>query len=537
MAIQTMYKGKMENISEKSYRSDMYSKCIELMIWCYNVGTNAINESECEKEEVMVCLDSPLYVILDSGSTAHMVRDKELLTNIRPTNKPVAIGGVEHGGKGIVCRKCGDLLSVKQVLLSEKSSANILSLSALKDKGHVVDFDSVNDVFKVKFIDHDKTYEFTRENGGGNKSRHYGCYLSGERSHNTYMSTVKENTRQYTVAEVEKARAAREQANMLGFLTTEAQCNMIKSGDLQNNTVTVADVYRALKIWGPSIPALKGKTKQTAPPKASMETVPPVQKETQILEVDIFFVQEIPFLIGVLTPMNYCMSSELKNRSPGQIRGVLTSMISASRANNIDISIIRSDNEKGLIAIKEDIEVAGIKIELAPPGGHVPVPERKISQLKSIVRSTKASVTWEMPRTIMVFCVLFATSCINFQRITAKPYVMSPFEQFTGMKIDSTLHTKACFGAFAQATVASTDNSMNPRTTSVIVLGPTLNKTGSYKVLELSNWSVVTRHKLKILPTPNVISEFLSRRAEQDFNKKRMTKDPILNDVDVVDTR
>ena len=33
MAIQTMYKGKMENISEKSYRSDIYRKCIELMIW------------------------------------------------------------------------------------------------------------------------------------------------------------------------------------------------------------------------------------------------------------------------------------------------------------------------------------------------------------------------------------------------------------------------------------------------------------------------------------------------------------------------
>jgi hypothetical protein len=116
----------------------------------------------------------------------------------------------------------------------------------------------------------------------------------------------------------------------------------------------------------------------------------------------------------------------------------------------------------------------------------------------------------------------------------AKPYVMSPFEQFTGSKIDSGLHLKGNFGAYAQATVATTDNTMNPRTASVIVLGPTLNKTGSYKVLELSNWNVVTRHKLKILPTPNIIIDFMNKRSEQDFIRKRMTRDPVIGDADVV---
>ena len=110
---------------------------------------------------------------------------------------------------------------------------------------------------------------------------------------------------------------------------------------------------------------------------------------------------------------------------------------------------------------------------------------------------------------------------------------MSPYQQFTGGVIDSTLHLKAPFGSYAQATVATTDNSMNPRTHSAIVLTPTLNKTGSYKVLEMSTWSVVTRHKLKILPTPGVVTEFMNKRATEDFNKNRMKRDPVGGDVDV----
>jgi hypothetical protein len=267
-----------------------------------------------------------------------------------------------------------------------------------------------------------------------------------------------------------------------------------------------------------------------------MSTVPPAEHRKQILEIDVFFVQEVPFLLGVLTPMGYCMSSELKSRGASQIRSVLMSMISACRSNNIDVMIVRSDNEKGFIAIKEDIQIAGIKIELAPPGGHVPMPERKICQLKSIVRATKASIPWEMPKVVLVFCVLFGTSCINYQRIMAKPYVMSPYQQFTGSVIDNQLHLKGSFGSYAQATVATTDNSMNPRTHSAILLGPTLNKTGSYKMLELSTWDVVTRHKFKVLPTPGVVTEFMNKRAAEDFEKNRMKRDPVGGDIDVKDS-
>jgi len=163
----------------------------------------------------------------------------------------------------------------------------------------------------------------------------------------------------------------------------------------------------------------------------------------------------------------------------------------------------------------------------------VPLPERKIQQIKSIVRCTKASLAWEMPRIILIFCVLFATGCVNIQRITSKPLQVSPFQQFNGRQIDGNIHLKAPFGSYAQATVATTDNSMNERTTSVIVLGTTINKTGSYRVYDISGNKVLIRHNIKVLPTPNNVIKHLDKRAKTDFKMKRMSLDKLVEDEDV----
>ena len=53
----------------------------------------------------------------------------------------------------------------------------------------------------------------------------------------------------------------------------------------------------------------------------------------------------------------------------------------------------------------------------------------------------------------------------------------------------------------------------------------------------MSSWNVVTRHKIKVIPTPNVVIEFMNKRADEDFDKKRMKRDPIGGDIDVQEVR
>jgi hypothetical protein len=226
-----------------------------------------------------------------------MMRDVDLLRDIKEMNRPVSIGGVESNGDGIVCNKWGRFMTVENVMWSDKSSANILSLSALIDKGHKIEFDDKVDAFKVTFVGSNSPHMFERSVCDNKRSRHYGCLFDSDKEM-CLVDTVKENLKGYSSTEISKAKLAREQGNSLGFISTEAHCNLIKSGDILNNKVTVADVYRALKIWGPSIPALKGKTKKTAPPHANIDNSPIMRQEQQSLDIDIFFVQKIPFLIG-----------------------------------------------------------------------------------------------------------------------------------------------------------------------------------------------------------------------------------------------
>jgi hypothetical protein len=71
---------------------------------------------------------------------------------------------------------------------------------------------------------------------------------------------------------------------------------------------------------------------------------------------------------------------------------------------------------------------------------------------------------------------------------------------------------------------------MHERTNSVIVLGATINRTGSYRVLDLNNWKVLIRHNIKVIPTPNNVIDYLTKRANKDFKDKTI-KPNKLNDI------
>ena len=83
-----------------------------------------------------------------------------------------------------------------------------------------------------------------------------------------------------------------------------------------NSSVTATDVRNAISIHGPSLAALKGKTRRMTSTAARQQIVGPrVTQVQQTLDLDIFFVKQIPFLIGVLSPLGLNLCQHIKNRS------------------------------------------------------------------------------------------------------------------------------------------------------------------------------------------------------------------------------
>ena len=65
----------------------------------------------------------------------------------------------------------------------------------------------------------------------------------------------------------------------------------------------------------------------------------------------------------------------------------------------------------------------------------------------------------------------FCTNCVNLQPSATSTDNVSPFEQFSGLKLDAKRDLRVAFGDYVLATVAETDNSMLPRAEPCIALG------------------------------------------------------------------
>jgi hypothetical protein len=88
--------------------------------------------------------------------------------------------------------------------------------------------------------------------------------------------------------------------------------------------VTVKDISNALKIWGPSIAMIKGKTICKTPPPAQQDVIAILKEFCElhkrvILTIDIFFANSIPFL--ALYSLNICLLlvTHMENRKADTI--------------------------------------------------------------------------------------------------------------------------------------------------------------------------------------------------------------------------
>ena len=81
----------------------------------------------------------------------------------------------------------------------------------------------------------------------------------------TMVQTVKDMSEGYSDIQIWKAKEAREFQAKVGHPSTRDLKNIVKTNMIANCPVTVADIERAEKIFGPSVPILKGKTVRKTP--------------------------------------------------------------------------------------------------------------------------------------------------------------------------------------------------------------------------------------------------------------------------------
>ena len=198
-----------------------------------------------------------------------------------------------------------------------------------------------------------------------------------------------------------------------------------------NCPVTIADVKRAIDIYGPDLASLKGKTVTKKSRIAKVEnSITKYQNGNICLCVDVMFVNGVQFLISVSEDLGLTMVSELKSRSMAHVKDTMDKMINYYRSASFTVKIIKSDGEGAINGLSSYFNSRGITVNPTGKSQHVPQVERKIRVVKERVRAHINVLPFKLTKLLLVELVRYCVQMINVVPQSTSYANLSPKEIF-----------------------------------------------------------------------------------------------------------
>ena len=477
-------------------------------------------------------------ILLDNQASQAIFRNAELLHSLRERT-PYKMGGIDSTQKGLLIEQTGSMLGLRKIDgsigIASSASANVLAQARLIDAGYSVKFDDAADSYTVE-TDIGAMCFTRRRLRNGKLSPHYSHLLeqsgsrlnlvSNETKEVALVETVSENIRRYTKREVKSARAARSLMEKLGHASLQSTIKAVNRG-IMNCEVTATDLRNAEAIFGRSAAAMKGKTNMKASVISKTVLAARTVQVQQRLAVDIMFVMGMPFLIGLLYPLELGLVVELSNRSADEIAPKIKSFIATAASRGFDVLEVHTDGEKAIGTMKTELQSRGVEIEPSGPKQHIPQVEKLIQTIKKRVRAHRHSLPFTMGRELTTKCVKFCMSRRNMVASANSMDHSSPLEQFSGRKLDAKLDFRVAFGDYVQATNPDKTNSVKDANThGCIAALPLGDSRGTVRMWRISTRSFVNRNQFVILPMPDEVITLLNAIAKKDgFTRDEETRE------------
>jgi len=238
-------------------------------------------------------------MLFDCAATASIVNNADLLTDIQPLTIPRVVSGV---GGSVRIVSYGVLPVIGRFLYSPFFPVSVISQSkAVKHDDLDVDYLKTMDRYSVTntltgdqltFLPRCGLYVCAFPCTEDDMPALGDDYESDEEEHmsNVYATTADQNKLLYTKREVDAADAARHLVKAMAYPSMSDMLALIKAR-IAGSTVTTRDLHRALKIYGPFIPSIQGKTTRRVTPLV-YEDVPKSIISDQVLHADLLFVDK-----------------------------------------------------------------------------------------------------------------------------------------------------------------------------------------------------------------------------------------------------
>ncbi len=351
------------------------------------------------------------------------------------------------------------------------------------------------------------------------------------------IKTVEGVQREFTKREIEHAEEARRLYVIVGRPSQKSFEEILTSGKLMNNMVTIQDYKNALEMFGTNLGALKGKTTRSKPDHIPVSISDKPQPKNIVLSIDILFFTGLSFLIMVSRNIRFITAMLLPNRKKLTIFKAIRQVFRIYQGRghkvgelefmdkDIPIHTILADND--FRALQEDIEELGVDVHVVSKEEHVPEVEHQNRVIKERARAIVQTLPYKrIPKKIRIALIHYVVFWLN--NMPKEGQVNTPRDMIMGTQIlDCKNLCKLPFGAYVQThDDISITNTMEPRTAGGINLGPS-NLHGGHKFFNLTTGEVVVRRKWMELPVP---SEVILRLKELSSDPNDEVEEILLND-------
>ena len=471
------------------------------------------------------------WVLLDSQSTVSIFNNADLLRDIAPSPRPLAIrssGGVFHAFH------TGYLPNFGQVWYHPDSVANILSMAAVSKTCRV----TMDTQAEPAILVHRKDKSILRFVQCPSGLYYYDVAIKTKPAASHYrfsfLNTVAQNKSLYTAREIKGADKARALQRRIGYPSQQQFEHALKTNLITNCPVTVDDAKRAVLIYGPPIPSLKGKTSQNAPkplPNFIRQQIPaPIldaHKEV-VLSIDNFFVNGNKFLHSISRKIKFRTITSISNRLTKTLVDEVLAIVNVYRARGFIVTEIHADQEFTCLHHKPGFE--DINFTFTATDDHVHEVERSIRTIKERVRAGFHSLPFErIPRAVTR--ALVEKACQDLNSLPALDGVsptLSPLTIVTGRPGFDYNKLRLDLGEYVQVFEANLPtNTPATRTTGALALCIARNNPGAYNFMSLTTGRVITRRQWTQLPMPTEVIAHVNQMAQAESQPPMPHGEPI----------
>ncbi len=222
------------------------------------------------------------------------------------------------------------------------------------------------------------------------------------------------------------------------------------------------------------------------------------------LAINVMFANGVPFLVSVSRGLNLITAKYMPSRTAKQHAAGIRRVMDVYSRGGFVVGTILADNEFELLRILLPI----LAVNTTAAKEHVPEVERCICLTKERGRGILNTLPFKkMPQVILIELIYHVVLWLNaYPTKSGVSDTLSPREFVLQQKLNFRRHCKARFGAYCEAHDEPTpSNTMVSRSTPAIVLGPTGNIQGTYKVFNLRTGKKIKQRKIMVMPMPDTV--------------------------------